>query len=75
MKTPPEGEVSELGQAITLASAMTWERTMIMTMSFRSVTTLNNASFMTVSKKKWGDRSPEEKDLSWGVTKISETEV
>ena len=66
MKTPPEGEVSELGQAITLASATTWERTTIRTMSFRSVMTLNRASFMTVSTKKWGDRSPEEKDLPWG---------
>lgn len=75
MKTPPEGEVSELGQAITLASAMTWERTMIMTMSFRSVTTLNRASFMTVSTKRMGRPVPRGERSPLGVTKINETEV
>jgi Tfp pilus tip-associated adhesin PilY1 len=65
VKTPPEGEVLENGQAIALASATTWERTKIRTMSFRSVTTFNRASFMTVSSKKtgrplpWGERSPQ----------------
>jgi hypothetical protein len=66
VKTPPEGEVLENGQAIALASATTWERTKIRTMSFRSVTTFNRASFMTVSSKKKtgrplprGERSPQ----------------
>src|ERR1039458_907398 len=67
VKTPPEGRVFDNGQAIALAIAMTWERTMIRTMSFRSVTTFHRASFMTVSSKKGrGDRFPGEREISPG---------
>lgn len=44
----PKGEAFD-GQAIACAIAMTWERTTIRTMSFRSVTTLHNAFFMGIS--------------------------
>ena len=66
VKTPPEGEVFENGQAIALASATTWERTKIRTMSFRSVTTFNRASFMTVSSKKNGETTPPGREISPG---------
>jgi hypothetical protein len=58
VKTPPEGEVLDDGHAIVLAIAMAWERTKIRTMSFRSVTTFNKASFMVVSFKKTGETTP-----------------
>ena len=48
------------GHAIALAIAMTCERMMMRTMSFRSVTTFNKASFMTVSSKKVGEITPSE---------------
>ena len=66
MKTPPEGEVFKSGHAITLAIAMTCERTMMRTMSFRSVTTFNKASFMTVSSKKSGEIAPRGRGISPG---------
>lgn len=58
VKTPPEGEVFEDGHAIALASAMTWERTMMRTTSFRSVTTFNKALFIAISSKKAGRPLP-----------------
>ena len=59
MKTPPEGEVFRGGHTIALAIAMTCERTLMRTMSFRFVTTFNKASFMTVSSKQIGETTPQ----------------
>ena len=66
VKTPPEGEALDDGQAIALAIAMTWERAMIRTMSFKSVITFQRASFMTVSLKKDGQTAPPGRVISPG---------
>jgi hypothetical protein len=65
-KPRPKERFSKEGQAIAVASAMTWERTTIRTMSFRSVTTFNRASFMTVSSKKNGETTPLGREISPG---------
>ena len=54
---PTKGEAFECGQAIALANAMTWDKTMIRTMSFRFVITFNSASFM-VSPQSTGETTP-----------------
>lgn len=66
VKTPPEGEAFEDGQANTLAIAMTWDTTTISTISFRLVTTFNRDSFMTFSSKSQGETSPRGRDVSPG---------
>jgi len=71
VKTPPEGEVFEDGHAIALAIAMTWERTMMRTTSFRSVITFSTALFITVSLRKAGETAPlGETNLPKGWTAI-----
>ena len=70
VKTPPEGEAFEVGQANTLAIAMTWDTTTISTISFRLVTTFNRDSFMTFSSKKSGRRLPEGEKSPQGVVVV-----